>query len=41
MHKKVLKQGGVEWKLLIEHPQDYYVADSGFARHLKSLNLLD
>lgn len=28
-HKKLLKQGDVEWSLLIEHPQDYYAADSG------------
>lgn len=28
-HKKVLKQGGVEWKQLIKHPQDYHAADSG------------
>ena len=28
-HKKILKQGGVEWKLLKENPQDYYAADSG------------
>jgi hypothetical protein len=28
-HKKVLKQGAVEWSILIEHPQDYYAADSG------------
>ena len=29
-HKKVLKQSGLEWKLLKEKPQDYYAADSGF-----------
>ena len=28
-HKKVLEQGGVEWKLLKENSQDYYSADSG------------
>ncbi|KGL62333.1 hypothetical protein [Polaribacter sp. Hel1_85] len=28
-HKKVLKQSGLEWKQLIEHPQDYYAANSG------------
>ena len=28
-HKKVLRQGGVEWNLLINHPQDYYTANSG------------
>jgi hypothetical protein len=28
-HEKVLEQSGLEWKLLIEHPQDYYAADSG------------
>jgi hypothetical protein len=28
-HKKVLEQGDVEWSLLIEHPQDYYAANSG------------
>ena len=28
-HKKLLKQGGVKWRLLIEHSQDYYAADSG------------
>ena len=28
-HKKVLEQGGVEWKQLIKHPQDYDAADSG------------
>jgi hypothetical protein len=28
-HRKVLKQGDVEWSSLIEHPQDYYVANSG------------
>ncbi|MDX6746634.1 hypothetical protein SHK09_07505 [Polaribacter sp. PL03] len=28
-HKKILKQGGVKWSLLIEHPKDYYAADSG------------
>jgi len=28
-HAEVLKQGNVEWKILIEHPQDYYAADSG------------
>ena len=28
-HKKILKQGGVQWKQLIKHPQDYYAANSG------------
>ena len=28
-HKKVLKQGGVDWKQLIKNPQDYDAADSG------------
>lgn len=28
-HRKILKQGGVEWDLLISHPQDYYTANSG------------
>ncbi|WP_439130908.1 DUF7222 domain-containing protein [Polaribacter sp.] len=28
-HKKVLKQGDVEWKLLKENPEDYYAANSG------------
>jgi hypothetical protein len=28
-HKKLLKQGEVGWSTLIEHPQDYYAADSG------------
>ncbi|MFY9241431.1 MAG: hypothetical protein WAO74_00235, partial [Polaribacter sp.] len=28
-HKKLLKQGEVEWKQLIKHPQDYYSANSG------------
>jgi hypothetical protein len=28
-HKKLLEQGDVDWSILIEHPQDYYAADSG------------
>lgn len=28
-HKKVLKQGGVEWIQLIKNPEDYYASDSG------------
>ncbi|WP_166386796.1 hypothetical protein [Polaribacter sp. 11A2H] len=28
-HKKLLKQGEVEWSLLKEYPQDYYAANSG------------
>lgn len=28
-HKVLLKQSGLEWKQLIEQPQDYYTADSG------------
>ncbi|MFY9243892.1 MAG: hypothetical protein WAO74_12790 [Polaribacter sp.] len=28
-HKKLLKQGDVEWSLLKENPEDYYAADSG------------
>ncbi|QXP72519.1 hypothetical protein H0I31_02120 [Tenacibaculum sp. AHE15PA] len=28
-HKKLLKQGNVEWNRLKEHPQDYYTANSG------------
>jgi hypothetical protein len=28
-HKKLLKQGGVEWALIKEYPQDYYTANSG------------
>ena len=28
-HKKVLKQGGVQWSELVKHPQDYYAANSG------------
>ena len=28
-HEKMLEQSGLEWKQLIEHPQDYYAADSG------------
>lgn len=28
-HKKVLKQGAVEWQQLIKYPQDYYAANSG------------
>jgi hypothetical protein len=28
-HKKVLKQGLVEWTLLVKHSQDYFSADSG------------
>ena len=28
-HKKVLRQGGVEWKQLVKDPQDYYTANSG------------
>ena len=28
-HKKLLKQGDIEWSFLIEHPQDYYTANSG------------
>ena len=28
-HKKVLKQGGVDWSELLKHPQGYYAADSG------------
>lgn len=28
-HKKLLKQGKVEWSLLIEYPQDYYTANNG------------
>ncbi len=28
-HKNLLKQGDVEWSLLIEHSQDYYAANSG------------
>ncbi len=29
LHKKVLKQGLVEWQQLIKYPQDYYAAESG------------
>lgn len=28
-HKKLLKQGDVEWSELVKHPNDYYAADSG------------
>lgn len=28
-HVKLLKQGGVKWKLLIKCPQDYYAANTG------------
>lgn len=28
-HRKLLKQGCVEWDLLVHHPQDYYTANSG------------
>lgn len=28
-HRKLLKQGNVEWSLLVKHPQDYYAANSG------------
>jgi len=28
-HKILLKQSGLEWKQLIEHPQDYYTANLG------------
>ncbi|MFY9241982.1 MAG: hypothetical protein WAO74_03035, partial [Polaribacter sp.] len=28
-HRKLLKQGDVEWSLLVKHPQDYYSANSG------------
>ena len=28
-HKKVLKQGNVDWSLLKKYPQDYYTANSG------------
>ena len=28
-HKKLLKQGDVEWSLLKKYPEDYYAADSG------------
>lgn len=28
-HKKVLKQGGVEWSTLMKYPEDYYAANSG------------
>ena len=28
-HKKLLKQGGVEWSLIKEYPEDYYSANSG------------
>jgi hypothetical protein len=28
-HKELLKQGGVEWTLIKEYPQDYYTANSG------------
>lgn len=28
-HAKLLKQGGVKWKLLTKHPEDYYTANSG------------
>ena len=28
-HKIVLKQGGVEWKLIKENPYDYYAASKG------------
>jgi hypothetical protein len=28
-HKKLLKQANIDWSILIEHPQDYYAANSG------------
>ncbi|WP_339882659.1 hypothetical protein [Polaribacter vadi] len=28
-HKKLLKQGGVEWSELVKYPEDYYAADRG------------
>ena len=28
-HKELLKQGDVEWSLLIQYPQDYYAANNG------------
>jgi hypothetical protein len=28
-YEKVLEQSGLEWKQIIEHPHDYYAADSG------------
>lgn len=28
-HKKLLKQGDVDWELLMENPEDYYTANSG------------
>ncbi len=28
-HKKVLKQGNVDWSELVKYPQDYYAANSG------------
>lgn len=28
-HKKLLKQGGVEWSLIKKYPEDYYAANSG------------
>lgn len=28
-HKKLLKQGGVEWSLIKENSEDYYTANSG------------
>jgi len=28
-HKKILKQGAVDWSLIKENPQDYYTANNG------------
>jgi hypothetical protein len=29
LHKKILKQGAIEWKQLIKCPQDFYAANTG------------